>query len=97
MAYADFISNPAAKRYALPVVGILVGFQIVRYLNRWMSQRALNHYTSNSDWDWSKEIVVVTGGNSGIGRSIVDLLARKGITVIILDITKSQEVLGMSL
>ena len=54
------------------------------------NQQSNNHYTSNSKWDWSKELVVITGGNSGIGAKIVEKLASRGVKVIILDITEAK-------
>ncbi|OAA65873.1 NAD(P)-binding domain protein [Niveomyces insectorum RCEF 264] len=36
--------------------------------------------------DWSKEIVLITGGSSGLGRLVVDEFARRGITVVVLDV-----------
>lgn len=40
----------------------------------------------NDRYNWSREIVVVTGGSDGIGAKIVSMLASKGIKTVILDI-----------
>ncbi|KAK5472499.1 hypothetical protein LTR55_010374 [Exophiala xenobiotica] len=88
--YRGIIANPRFRQYGLPLVGALLGIQALRSLRGWLSQRALNHYTSNSKWDWSKELVVITGGNSGIGAKIVERLASRGVKVIILDITEAK-------
>ncbi|KAJ9497430.1 hypothetical protein H2202_007234 [Exophiala xenobiotica] len=88
--YRGIIANPRFRQYGLPLVGALLGIQALRSLSGWLSQRALNHYTSNSKWDWSKELVVITGGNSGIGAKIVERLASRGVKVIILDITEAK-------
>ena len=37
-------------------------------------------------YDWSKEIVVVTGGSDGIGKALVLLLAERGVKTVVLDI-----------
>ncbi|KAJ9122308.1 hypothetical protein QFC22_001729 [Naganishia vaughanmartiniae] len=37
---------------------------------------------------WAEEVVVVTGGGSGVGRSIVDKAAERGAKVVILDVAK---------
>ncbi len=40
-------------------------------------------------FDLSKKIAVITGGAAGIGKSISDLFAQQGATIIILDIDES--------
>jgi hypothetical protein len=47
---------------------------------------ALNHWSANnwtatapSDWDWDKEIVLVTGAAGGIGASVVQHLLKRNI------------------
>jgi hypothetical protein len=36
--------------------------------------------------DWSEQIVVLTGGASGIGELLANTLAVRGVTVVVLDI-----------
>jgi all-trans-retinol dehydrogenase (NAD+) len=55
--------------------------RIIRFLDK----RVLNNWT-NDTYDWSHEIVVVTGGSDGIGACIVKLLSELKIKVVILDI-----------
>lgn len=57
----------------------------LRLLNSWFSDRVLNNWT-NDTYNWSKEIVLITGGAGGIGGQVVRLLAERGITVVVLDI-----------
>ncbi|EWY88029.1 hypothetical protein FOYG_09391 [Fusarium oxysporum NRRL 32931] len=54
--------------------------------NSWLTRRKVNNYLTDSGWDWAKEIVVVTGGSSGIGKEIVLKLAKKHIKVIVVDL-----------
>lgn len=63
----------------------LASLAVLRRLNAWINQRVLNNGVSDQ-YDWSHEVVVLTGGSNGIGRQIALLLARGGITVAILDI-----------
>ena len=63
----------------------LLYFALARSASHWFSDRVLNNWTTDS-YDWSKEIVVVTGGAGGIGGEIVKLFAELGVTVVVLDV-----------
>ncbi|KAJ0159942.1 Short-chain dehydrogenase/reductase family 16C member 6 [Colletotrichum tanaceti] len=54
------------------------------YLNKWSA----NNWTTDDTWDFDKEVVVVTGGSSGIGNSIVrHILSRTPrATVVVVDL-----------
>ncbi|KAH7016411.1 uncharacterized protein B0I36DRAFT_298755 [Microdochium trichocladiopsis] len=73
---------------ALAVLGTL------SQLNEWLSRRKTNNFLTDKSWDWSKEIVVVTGGSSGIGATIVEKLQHRGIKIIVLDINKPSKEFG---
>jgi len=47
----------------------------------------------NDRYNWSREIVVVTGGSDGIGAKIVAMLATKGIKTVVLDIQEPKYIL----
>lgn len=70
---------------ALKRLKLLLYIGIARLVNGFLSRRAQNNWTS-SKYNWGKEIAVVTGGSDGIGKEISLLLAKKGVTVAILDI-----------
>lgn len=55
-------------------------------LNSWLSRGKANNFVVDNTWNWSKEIVVVTGGSSGIGAEIVSRLERDNVKVINIDL-----------
>lgn len=85
--------SPRALRSAAAVA---LGLGLVRVANAYASKRALNNGVSDDTWDWSKEIVVVTGGSGGLGCLLVKRFAERGITVVSLDIVEPKEELRMS-
>lgn len=58
----------------------------VLWINDFLSKWSRNNWTTDATWDWTKEIVVVTGGSSGIGASIVNRLADDGVSIVVVDI-----------
>ncbi|OHW95739.1 hypothetical protein CSPAE12_05630 [Colletotrichum incanum] len=66
-------------------------------MNEWLSNRRANNYVSDKSWDWSKEIIVVTGGSSGIGANIVEILECRNVRTIILDLNPPAAKTGMLL
>ncbi|EFQ26281.1 short chain dehydrogenase [Colletotrichum graminicola] len=66
-------------------VKLLAYCALTRWASSWLSRRVLNGWSSDQ-YDWRREIVLVTGGAGGIGGHIVQFLAERGITVVVLDI-----------
>lgn len=64
---------------------LLVYLGIARWLNGFLNRGSLDNWQSD-EYDWKREIVVVTGGSDGIGKRVVMLLAEKGIKVVVLDV-----------
>ncbi|KAF9893639.1 hypothetical protein FE257_010951 [Aspergillus nanangensis] len=56
------------------------------WVNDWLSKWSHNNWTRDTRWDWRKEVVVVTGGSSGIGASVAHRLAEDGVRVAVVDI-----------
>ncbi|KAI9767473.1 MAG: hypothetical protein M1840_005702 [Geoglossum simile] len=66
-------------------VKILFYIGLYRWANSFLSRGVMNSWQSDQ-YNWAKEIVVVTGGSAGIGSFIVKLLAERGIKVAVLDV-----------
>ena len=75
------ILHPTATRR----IKTLFYLGLARWLNNLYSRAVLNNWRSDK-YDWSKEIVVITGGSSGIGSHIAQLLAERKIKVVVLDV-----------
>jgi all-trans-retinol dehydrogenase (NAD+) len=61
-------------------------WKILSHINSHISQRSLNNYEPDSTWDWSKEVILITGGSNGIGAVMARKFAERDIKVIIWDI-----------
>jgi all-trans-retinol dehydrogenase (NAD+) len=62
---------------------------LIRRANGSLNQWALDNWCARRErkkWEWEKEVAVVTGGCSGIGKLTVQGLVRSGITVAVIDI-----------
>ena len=70
---------------ALKALKALVFLSVLRRLNAWANRRALNNGVSDN-YNWNREVVILTGGSNGIGRRMAELLGDRGIKVAILDI-----------
>ncbi|KAK1510337.1 uncharacterized protein CCOS01_15168 [Colletotrichum costaricense] len=67
------------------VLALLLGIATLRKTNGLLSQATLNNFTQDN-YDWRRELVVVTGGSGGLGDKLVRKLAKNCIKVISLDI-----------
>lgn len=79
----QLVNSPVTRK----TLGTIFALGFVRYANRTLSRWAANNWTSDS-WQGEKELVLVTGGASGIGRQIMEDLSRAGARVVILDISE---------
>ena len=70
------------------ILQILLALGIIRQLNETLSIMARNSWRLQpaKGWEWSKEIAIVTGGSSGIGKDITLKFAALGIRTAVLDI-----------
>ncbi|OAA37305.1 dehydrogenase/reductase SDR family member 8 precursor [Beauveria brongniartii RCEF 3172] len=58
---------------------------LVRTISRYLSEKSRNNWVKDR-YDWSREIVLVTGGAAGIGAQVVKLFDELAIKVVVLDI-----------
>ncbi|TVY82773.1 Dehydrogenase [Lachnellula suecica] len=72
---------------SITALSALFAFGLLRKVNKTLSKLVLNNFTTDKSWDWSKEIIVITGGSGGIGGLMTQMFAKQDITVIVLDIS----------
>lgn len=93
-AYSVFLELPSAVQRALlnsyvqRALGALVVLRLAKGLNSYLSKRAQNNGQRISKWNPQKELVVLTGGCSGIGNQIMEDLSRMDVRTIILDLNQ---------
>ena len=80
-----FSQNQTALPTLTAGLKVLIGLGTLYRVNKYLSKRALNNHIRDS-WDWRKEIILITGGSSGIGELMVRKFAKLGIKVIAVDL-----------
>ena len=71
----------AALKFAL-------GLSVIRAINSRLSTAVVNNWTSDAKFVKSQEVVLISGGCSGIGKVLAEGFAKHGVKVIVLDIAK---------
>ncbi|KAF4975904.1 hypothetical protein FZEAL_7377 [Fusarium zealandicum] len=75
------ILHPVASRH----LKTLLCVALARWVSGWVSEKTRNNWVDDK-YDWSREIVLVTGGAGGIGGRIVNLFDELGVKVVVLDV-----------
>lgn len=78
----NYLSHPLVRK----AIGFVAAVQLLRGVNRYLSQRAQNNRVRAQPWNAIRELVLVTGGSSGIGKQIVFDLVKLNVKTIIFDI-----------
>lgn len=75
---------PLAQR----VLALLAALHILRVASRSLSHRTLNNWQSVKAWNPQRQLVVLSGGCSGIGKQIMIDLAKTGVKIVMLDLNE---------
>ncbi|OQE26630.1 hypothetical protein PENSTE_c005G03825 [Penicillium steckii] len=84
------LPEPAQELLLKPVtqkaLAAIVALGLVRSVNKSLSSWTLQNWTVNEKWVPARELILITGGCSGIGKQVMEDLAKTGVRVVILDI-----------
>jgi hypothetical protein len=86
------ISSQAVIR----TLSVLLGLSIVRGVNRKLGEWAANNWQKDAKFIKSQELVLLSGGTSGIGKLMAEEFARRGVRVVILDLNPPKQELRRS-
>ncbi|KAG0649589.1 Dehydrogenase RED2 [Hyphodiscus hymeniophilus] len=64
-----------------------LGLGVARTVNNKLSQYVVNNWKSNAKFIKSQEVVLITGGCSGIGLGMVEAFSRMGTKVVVMDLS----------
>ncbi|KAJ7044586.1 retinal short-chain dehydrogenase/reductase [Mycena alexandri] len=64
-------------------------FWAIKWLSRLYSNQG-NLFYAPKPFEWSDQVVVITGGSSGVGELLANTLAVKSVTVVVLDVKPIQ-------
>jgi hypothetical protein len=99
-AIFDKLPQQVQRVILLPSVrkglAFLAAWKTLGAINSYISYQAQNNWIRLGPWDPSKELVVLTGGCSGIGKQILEDLTKLNVKVIILDVQDPNFELRMS-
>lgn len=82
------LSEQSIERF-ISALKWLAALGVVKAANSRLNEWALNNWRWGSvakQWEWAREVAIITGGSSGIGLEVVKQLRRRGIKIAVFDI-----------
>lgn len=73
-----------------PVIYSSIYFVIVTILFFWKFVNKRLAFGEKRDFDWTEEVVVITGGSSGLGLLIAETYGMRGVSVAVLDVREPE-------
>ncbi|KAJ4378651.1 hypothetical protein N0V86_005521 [Didymella sp. IMI 355093] len=89
LSRVNALRDPTQHAKIVRVLKWCLALGVLKHVNRALNRLALNNYRVRStaaQWQWDREVAVVTGGCSGIGALIVKRLVNRGVRVAVLDV-----------
>ncbi|KAJ7639064.1 retinal short-chain dehydrogenase/reductase [Roridomyces roridus] len=71
--------------YSAAYLVVVCAFWSIKWISRLYSNQG-NLFYSPQPFEWGDQIVVITGGSSGVGELLANTLAVKSVTVVVLDV-----------
>jgi hypothetical protein len=83
---SSFLQALLRSKTLLIPASVLCTWKLLARLNSHLATRSLNNFECDDSWDWTKEVVLITGGSNGIGAEMVRRFSNRGIKAVIWDI-----------
>jgi all-trans-retinol dehydrogenase (NAD+) len=75
-----------SSKAVIRTLSVFLGLSILRSVNGKLSQWSANNWKKDAKFVKSQELVLISGGTSGIGKLMAEDFARRGVKVIIWDL-----------
>ncbi|CAL5865874.1 uncharacterized protein PFLUO_LOCUS80 [Penicillium psychrofluorescens] len=89
------LPEPAQQVLRTPLaqkaLGVVIALALLRSTNNFLTRWSMNNWRRNGPWRSERELILITGGSSGIGKQVVEDLAKTGVRIVVLDINEPAE------